>query len=815
MTPRWRDNSAGWFAMHIQIEADPIGPLKVLPALPDARLATLEGLNGIGKTLSVRLLQACAGVVPYSPDSPAWTSFCEGLGPFTVTITNLLGAEELRWEGDTREWLEAGRRGLPLPFQDVAVDGASAVPTDVNRIFAVYRIAGDEGIIDTLAQQSQSFADAVASSSRRLASAEMGPLSRLENLGLALLEALPSTSFDSYLRIQDLAEEIAHEERSLLASSATTQKRADALARAADLRRQLNEFRQRAPGLEDEIAAVDREIAAIHGRRDALQKEVAAISAQLAGAGPALKELANARRTLERNRANLSSSLSNAAAVATPLGIPATDETVERLLSDLRGRIEELTEQRTELDAAPAVQVILRDVAEDLAAAERRGLGDQIAIDDTDSGLQLTISRARTGMLARRAFLTRQPPPPQAREVSAQLFQTRRLLAQAENLSDHLRDVERYSRLVTTNEERVTQALQSTNPGAAGELEGLERSRRSADERLLELAAARAALTQQLGNAPAGATEEALDRQLRQALGAASIGEDDLDSAIQEVRHEAREIDLSLREVQRKAGDVARELAATESEMRRSTAILRNGPAYAWLRESIPRRGLPDADTPIAQQLGTLDGLQRHVRQVLDRLGGLRAQLAAIEEALRGLGRHLRGGEIGTREYVQELQEWLGSHFSEWFNNERIRHELIPLATGLVSVDIASREVAWFEGEKKRSRPLVAFSSGEQAFAYTRARLAVLDDSPARPTNRLIVLDEFGAFIAHDRLTGLLAYLQERSDQSLGDQVLVVLPLSRDYESLAESSAGPEAERYAALAAEVEDRKYAVQELVS
>jgi hypothetical protein len=89
----------------------------------------------------------------------------------------------------------------------------------------------------------------------------------------------------------------------------------------------------------------------------------------------------------------------------------------------------------------------------------------------------------------------------------------------------------------------------------------------------------------------------------------------------------------------------------------------------------------------------------------------------------------------------------------------------------------------------------------------------VLDEQANRPANRLIVLDEFGAFIAHDRFGALLGYLLERAEHHLEDQVLVILPLSRNYAQLAEASFGDEAERLKALAAEVQAKRYVVQVL--
>src|SRR5204862_5644110 len=112
---------------------------------------------------------------------------------------------------------------------------------------------------------------------------------------------------------------------------------------------------------------------------------------------------------------------------------------------------------------------------------------------------------------------------------------------------------------------------------------------------------------------------------------------------------------------------------------------------------------------------------------------------------------------------------------------------------------------------RQLSRPLEPCSSGQQAFAYTRARLALLDDEQSRPANRLIVLDEFGAFIAHDWLASLMGYLRGRAEQHPEDQVLIVLPLSRDYEESAKTALDPQAAAFARMAREVAERGYRVR----
>jgi hypothetical protein len=81
---------------------------------------------------------------------------------------------------------------------------------------------------------------------------------------------------------------------------------------------------------------------------------------------------------------------------------------------------------------------------------------------------------------------------------------------------------------------------------------------------------------------------------------------------------------------------------------------------------------------------------------------------------------------------------------------------------------------------QRQTRPLQAFSSGEQALAYTRARLASLDRDDTLARNRLIALDEFGAFIAADGMRSLTTYLRDRRRALPQDQIVVVLPLSGD-----------------------------------
>ena len=148
--------------MQIRISTDPIGPLRVLDGLPHVPLSVMEGRNGIGKSLAVRVLEICCGEMPYRLRSPAWESLRTGLGRFEVRAENLSGAKLVLWRADSREWPgEPGGAPDEAWFEAIEVDGAQTTMNELRNLLRVHRIAGDEGIVETLASRADAEAEAV------------------------------------------------------------------------------------------------------------------------------------------------------------------------------------------------------------------------------------------------------------------------------------------------------------------------------------------------------------------------------------------------------------------------------------------------------------------------------------------------------------------------------------------------------------------------------------------------------------------------------------------------------------------------------
>ena len=146
------------------------------------------------------------------------------------------------------------------------------------------------------------------------------------------------------------------------------------------------------------------------------------------------------------------------------------------------------------------------------------------------------------------------------------LERAKQAIARARELQISFADAERYRRLVAENEDRVKTALAAANPEATRQMQRLEAQRREYDDRLLQLAADRAALRQQLGTTGDGTTQESLSLQLRQASEQFGVPEPDLDRASAEAEVAAQRAQLSLIQAEHRTAEIRRQLTRAVSE---------------------------------------------------------------------------------------------------------------------------------------------------------------------------------------------------------------------------------------------------------
>jgi hypothetical protein len=210
--------------------------------------------------------------------------------------------------------------------------------------------------------------------------------------------------------------------------------------------------------------------------------------------------------------------------------------------------------------------------------------------------------------------------------------------------------------------------------------------------------------------------------------------------------------------------------------------------------------------------------LRAAVSSVTEDLYGVRARFDQLLDASRRLG-----SSVGQRDrppadslLLNELAAELGNRLRSEFDQIEIRQALFD-GGQLASIDLLDLEAKWKIGSEERSRPFEAFSSGEQVFAYTRARIERAEEIGA--THKVIALDEFGAFLARDRLERLARYLRDAVVGKIADQVVIVVPLAADYKKQADETNGELQKRFRHRTEEIERRDYftedaAEQELV-
>ncbi len=183
-----------------------------------------------------------------------------------------------------------------------------------------------------------------------------------------------------------------------------------------------------------------------------------------------------------------------------------------------------------------------------------------------------------------------------------------------------------------------------------------------------------------------------------------------------------------------------------------------------------------------------VEQLRGDLQAVRNGLGQLITYLSAESSVLTGKGdvRSERTQALDSfdlsRDQQRRIREWAERELAALVGSEALRKELFDGAAN-ISIDLRNATVAWespTDGRIRR-RPFEAFSSGEQVFAYTKAKLDRLGESPSAASHVIVVLDEFGAFVARDRFGQLMDFVADVALGTVAEQIIVILPLADDY----------------------------------
>jgi hypothetical protein len=765
--------------MFFRVEHRRTTGLKVIHSLEVERLSRLEGYNGIGKSALIRLIQVCVGQHPYPSNRALWESFRDGVGTARVVLTDIQGGANIEWKLDATGW-EAQDETVSH-IGEIWIDGMAASINDVKQLFDVHTILGNEGLAGTLARRLARHSAAINEATALQSQLQQ----RLDALDDPLQKAEISLDQATSEDVTEAAEkQVAIDLKfdAVNGEAVEADKRLASLTAASTIATQLSEIKDGAGDLTARIEAFDGDIGQIEKSLSDLDLELTSAGERTAAAKVAQRELKNAQRHADRTEESFNEAavevtrLSRKAEVA-----PATDEMVAEHRIRTQEELDDVVAQLALIHSAPDVADLADDLVNRLAQAEGAGLGDDTIVYDESMDTAYTVTQLRGVLDDQGQRLRSMPTPQEAEDLQGRIESYRDRLSALDGLARAISIRKSLQEKVRTARRRLTAAVEKVAEFADRDVSTLVARRETLNEQLRNKAAERADLIRARAEMGGGATPEELGTQLADLLDALGILVTDLPAAYQMAvsRKESAHDAVAALSVERRSA--SQRLRAARQGLNAAVVLLSEDPKFAWIRSSAINL-LPAVDADPAVQSRLLHQLLATIRTMRQRITALKQQLAAADRSFKITYDRLRGVQVDVTEEARGVRSWFGEEVSRWFNHPQLLKTVFEGGTN-VRIDLSDMSVTWEMGDTQISRPLGAFSSGERAFAYTRAQLALIDSLSA-PVNRLIVLDEFGAFIAREWQRRLERYLREHAKKNPGDSTLLVLPLTQTAEDL-------------------------------
>lgn len=782
----------------------------------------LEGRNGIGKSLAVRLLQLAAGQSPYRGLPLAWESLRSQLQSATIVIDRLSGGETIEVTLTPAEWPEE-----PVAIRDarlgmVSIDGISATIQDLHKLLAVHRVAGDETLAETLGQAIEERRWLLSRVEQQIDDRVNEWDTRFED-ALSLIRGLDVAALDQAQSELTEAGEVAQEKDSARTSAADRVEGIRELAEAAEL---LNRTRDRLPTVQRELRHARHVLTRLERTFAERSQELRSLLDLKSQSKKTREELQRWASLLRRRQTALQKAELDLSHELHVGGLKSPEPSaVKRAVKAANAELDEVSRRRAEIDQLGPALDLQRGLATPLNAAIREGRGSAVV-----AYLQgpIRADELRVGVERRSHELANQPKPGEIEDLDSALERLRIRLSALGRVAAAARKRDRARELYEEAASQLASLAGRSGPTAEARLQQAQAAVAVAQERLVAQRVEIAKLERELAELESITGGDLAER--------VATLEADVGVAAEEVPSELERATRALDETGAEYSDAVAVRRAAETRLQSllgrlalTTSDLQAGGALSWLRPAWAVLAAADANLLIRPG-GRLTGEARRVAAVLGRLehllqpladmaSELRNALTAATELLglfatqvreRGLGQTptegVRVRTVDDAVAPRLLRREIESDFSELFGTPQLREELFGGA-GEVRLDVDKLTIHWIgQDGGTHQRPLEAFSSGEQAFAYTLAKLESLAE---RRTTKyvLLVLDEFGAFVARDRLTQLLSYVQRRALGRIADQVVVVLPLAQDYARSADPAHDDETV-WAQRVRQVRDREY-------
>lgn len=773
--------------------------LQVIKEIPDHRICLIEGPNGVGKSVAVQLLELIAGKVPAALNSPpVWTSFKENLGNTVVEVSNLSGGRSARIRFTPEEWPTAPPTAVTDAFAEVTIDTVPSTLSAMAALLDVTTIRGDESLQDTVRrhiEQIESHLTQTTSTVRDRANETDEFVARVSS---DWVRADPSAVHEHAAQVRMLEERLTSAQDRLQRAEQT----ASDLTRAMEIVRKVTNADADVQALLARQAAVKKTveeqttvIAKLNARAEAAEKTLAA-------QGGTAADLSRAEKQLRGRQTRLSNQMRDVAKLSSQLRLESDPALVRAELKAAQTAQMQLTQEIDAIDRGRRTQDALRRLIPVLDGTTLATSDEVLMVVDED---RFTGREVRTGFETRRTEIAESPRPEKVVETLAEMDKVKRRIRALTEFRNAIESTQRKAELLEEAEQEH-KAAQNKSDGATKAAAALRDIHEKLARAQADLTAAHQEsvdLQEKIGLSGVSSATEA-KAALADLLTELELEETALDSAqataAQKLRDAADEVERARQKITaaRAIADEARtHISTLRSEVSSSSA-------YAWLRDALTPQ---QREALSGEDLQVFAVVRDTILSVTDKLFDTVRQLERWTRLTGALG-ETKPSKSAAAQLEQEasaaLTQALGDSLRHALNTESIRNRVFG-GLSVHKLDL-QRQMIVLKDEQGHTedRPMSAFSTGERAFAFTQARITDLPRS-TKP-NRLLVLDEFGAFISADRMTDLGDFLGTLSDRA--EQIVIILPLQVNYEAELDDTRGALRERYLDRVQQLKARNY-------
>jgi hypothetical protein len=756
--------------------------VRVIPLIESYSLSRIEGRNGAGKSMAIRLLQLCTGEQPYGEgDGRAWRDLRDRLGDVTIRASELRGAGELSWRVDPQRWPEDVDPNPTIVGEanaicsEVTIDGRPADDAAVRKLLRVHRLVGDETLVESVEAEVRSTHATARRELDRLLQRVDGVRKWLD----PLREALAASRVE---RVRNAERNVEEARKALAEAGAVVESGERRVEQVRDLRirqARLERLRDEHPDPEAEKRDLERQLASLRERhqqvrsqRDALDWRSQADAALVAG----LDEINGQIETLSERRESAALELAKGAAAAGLGGVALErdERPLQEAVRQAQQRVDRLQLAQSRVDATPQLEQLADEILTVLDSAVARRVID-LPIARITNGGQLTAGDLRDAVAVQREETERAARPPNAETLGNTLSDASAQLNSLKELQSTLRKLRRRTSDLQKLRERAGKLTSGLSGDQGAEYAALNRQLEELRGDIETADQERTALLQQMAQVASGTSLATLTTRLERDIADAALDEGRLVEELERAEGAARDAVSERREAELALEAAQAALAAAVAERTEALAALAGADAFRAVRESgfeLPRAGL-ETDENDRRAKALLGALAAAESELDEAIAVASDQVVAALDAANAQHRPTQPGQLRVLELFQER---LGAAY---FGAESVARALFG-GGELVKFDVLAHRITWrYEDGKEITRTLEAFSSGERAFAYTRARLERLRSEP-RTSNRFVALDEFGAFLERARLQLLEQFLAEDVVGTFVDQAVIILPLSID-----------------------------------